>query len=136
MWVQGLNDHGQGSRQVLWEPKPLIEQISGTWARAQPVSELDGESGGSRLQLSPSHMCDDIRQVTKLQTFLGDFPGDNSGWESTCQCRGHRLDPWQPGGGINIPHASECLSLCITAREALCCNRRFHMKQEDPVCCK
>ena len=73
-WVQGPSDHGKGSRQVLWEPKPLVEQISGTWARAQPVSESDGESGGSRMQLSPSHEPDDIRQVTKLQTLFRGLP--------------------------------------------------------------
>ena len=58
---------GQGSREVTWEPKPLAEQISGTRARAQPESESDGESGGSKLQLSPSHETDDIRQATKPQ---------------------------------------------------------------------
>ena len=73
-WVQGPSDHGQGPRQLLWEPKPLVEQISGTWARAQPVSESDGESGGSRLQLSPSHKPDDIRQETKLQTLFRGLP--------------------------------------------------------------
>ena len=66
-WDQDPSDHGLGSRQVFWEPEPLVEQISGTWARAQLVSESDGESGGSRLQLSLSHEPDDIRQVTKLQ---------------------------------------------------------------------
>ena len=65
-WVQGPSDHGQGPRQLLWEPKPLVEQISGTWARAQPVSESDGESGGSRLQLSPSHEPD-TRWATQPQ---------------------------------------------------------------------
>ena len=30
MWVWGPGDHRKGSRQVLWEPKPLAEQISGT----------------------------------------------------------------------------------------------------------
>ena len=67
-WVQGPSDHGQGSRQLLWEPKPLVQQISGTWARAQPVSESDGESGGSRLQLSPSQEPDNIGQKTKPQS--------------------------------------------------------------------
>ena len=60
-------ESSEGSRQVLWEPEALVNQISVTWARAQPVSESDRQSGGSRLQLSPSHETDDIRQVTKPQ---------------------------------------------------------------------
>ena len=48
----------------------LAEQISGTWARAQLVSDSDGESGGSRLQLSPSHKPDDIGQESKPQFLL------------------------------------------------------------------
>ena len=65
MWKRkGPGDHRQGSRQVLWEPEALAEHISGTWARAQSVSEPDGESGGSRLQLSPSHEPD-VRWVTQ-----------------------------------------------------------------------
>ena len=66
-WIWGPGDHSQGCKQVLWVPKSLTEQISGTWARVQPVSDSDGESGGCRLQLSPSHETDDIRQVTKPQ---------------------------------------------------------------------
>ena len=65
-WVQDPGDHRQGSRQVLWVLWPLGEQISGTWVRAQPVSESEGESGVSRLQLSPSHERD-IGQVAKSQ---------------------------------------------------------------------
>ena len=77
MWkrkITGLQWQRQGSRQVLWEPEALAEQISGSWARAQPVSESEGESGDSRLKLSPSHEPDDIRQVTKLQTFFRELP--------------------------------------------------------------
>ena len=60
-------DHGQDSRQVLWEPEPFAEQISGAWDTAQPVIESDGKSEGSRLQLSPSHKPDDVGQETKPQ---------------------------------------------------------------------
>ena len=35
--IQGPGDDGQGSRRVLWVPEPLAEQISGTWATAQPA---------------------------------------------------------------------------------------------------
>ena len=36
-----------------------------------------------------------------------------SGWESACQCRGHRFDPWSR----KIPHAMEQLSPCATTTE-------------------
>ena len=65
-WVWDPSDHRQGSRQVFWVPQPLAEQISGTWATAQPVSESDGESGASRLHLSPSHKTD-VRRATQPQ---------------------------------------------------------------------
>ena len=59
-WIWGPGDHSRGCKQVLWVPKSLTEQISGTWAKAQ-LSESDEESGGSRQQLSPSHEADDIK---------------------------------------------------------------------------
>ena len=65
-WIWGPGDHSQGCKQVLWVPKSLTEQISGTWARAQPVSESDKECEGRRLQLSPSHELD-VRWMTKPQ---------------------------------------------------------------------
>ena len=37
-----------------------------------------------------------------------------SGWESTCQCRGHVFKPWSG----RIPHAAEKLSPCSTTAEA------------------
>ena len=36
-----------------------------------------------------------------------------SGWESACQCRGHRFEPWSG----KIPRASAQLSPCATATE-------------------
>ena len=81
MWKRkGPGDHRQGSRQVLWEPEALAEHISGTWARAQSVSEPDGESGGSRLQLSPSHEPD-VRWETQPQFLHLKTRSNNS---STC----------------------------------------------------
>ena len=44
----------------------------------------------------------------------------SSGEESSCQCRGHRFDPWSR----KIPHASKQLSPCATAVEA-CASRAF-----------
>ena len=65
-WIWGPGDHSQGYKHVLWVPKSLTEQISKTWARAQPVSESDGECEGRRLQLSPSY-DPDVRQEMKPQ---------------------------------------------------------------------
>jgi len=51
-----------------------------------------------------------------------------SGCESTCQCRGHRLDPWSG----KIPHALDQLSLYAAkycspkAFEPVLCNKRNH----------
>ena len=45
----------------------------------------------------------DPEEIKNKQTVL---PWWSSGWESTCQCRGHGFDPW-PG---KIPHATEQLS--------------------------
>ena len=42
---------------------------------------------------------------------LSDWLPWRSGWESTCQCRGHGFKPWSG----KIPHAAEQLSLCATA---------------------
>ena len=38
-----------------------------------------------------------------------------SGLDSTCQCRGHRFNPWSE----MIPHATEQLSPCATTAEPL-----------------
>ena len=65
-WIWGPGDHSQGCKQVLWVPKSLTEQISGTWARTQPVSESNEECEGRKLQLSPSHKPD-VRRVMKPQ---------------------------------------------------------------------
>ena len=41
------------------------------------------------------------------------LPWWRSGWESACQCRGHRFEPWSG----KIPHASEQLGPCATTAE-------------------
>ena len=41
------------------------------------------------------------------------LPWWHSGWESTCQGRGHGFDPWSR----KIPHAAEQLSQCATTTE-------------------
>ena len=41
------------------------------------------------------------------------LPWWRSGWESACQCRGHRFEPWSG----KIPHAAEQLGLWATTTE-------------------
>ena len=43
------------------------------------------------------------------------LPCWSSGYESPCQCRGHRFDPWSG----KIPQAMEQLNLCATTIEAV-----------------
>ena len=60
------------------------------------------------------------------------LPWWRSGWESTCQCRGHGFKPWSR----KIPHATEQLSPCTTTTEPTCCNywsphARAHAPQQE-----
>ena len=48
------------------------------------------------------------------------LPWWSSGYESACQCQGHRFDPWCG----KIPHAAEQLSPCATTIEPACCHHR------------
>ena len=41
------------------------------------------------------------------------LPWWHSCWESTCQCRGHRFDPWSG----KVPHVAEQLGPCATTTE-------------------
>ena len=50
------------------------------------------------------------RDLLKMEEGL---PHWYNGWESTCQCREHGLDPWSG----KIPHAAEQLSPCTTTTE-------------------
>ena len=58
---------------------------------------------------SPNHWT--VRQVP-IARIVG-LPWWHSGWESACQCRGHRFEPWSR----KIPHATEQLSPCATTTE-------------------
>ena len=44
---------------------------------------------------------------------IAGLPWWRSGWESVCQCRGHRFEPWSR----KIPHAAERLTPCATTTE-------------------
>ena len=55
------------------------------------------------------------------------LPWWHSGWESACQCRGHRFKPWSG----KIPHAAEQLGPWATTTEParlepVLCNKRGH----------
>ena len=59
-----------------------------------------------------------------LKSLCG-LPWWRSGWESACQCRGHRFEPWS----VKIPHAAEQLGpwAAITepaGLEPVLCNKR------------
>ena len=65
--------------------------------------------------------------ITRRPTIkeMGGFPWWRSGWESACQCRGHRSEPWSG----KIPHAAERLGLWAMATEPvrlepMLCNKR------------
>ena len=47
------------------------------------------------------------------QNYFPGLPWWRSGWESACQCRGHRFEPWSG----KIPHAAEQLGPWATSTE-------------------
>ena len=49
----------------------------------------------------------------QVKTITRGLPWWHSGWESTCQCRGHGLEPWSG----KIQHVAEQLSPCATTTE-------------------
>ena len=57
----------------------------------------------------------------------GGLPWWHSGWESTCQCRGHGFEPWSG----RIPYAAQQLSPCATTTEA-CAPRARALQQGKP----
>ena len=69
------------------------------------------------FNLSPSS------KIWNTSRFKNGFPGLpwwSSGWESTCQCRGHGFDPWC----WKIPRASEQQSSCAATAEPALQSRR------------
>ena len=74
-----------------------------------------------------------ILEEFNLQIPLPGLPWWRSGWESACQCRGHRFEPWSG----KIPHAAEqrgpWATITEPARlELVLCNRRGR-DNERPV---
>ena len=62
--------------------------------------------------------------LLELKRIIG-LPWWRSGWESTCQCRGHGFEPWSG----KIPHATEQLGPWATTTEParlepVLCNKR------------
>ena len=51
--------------------------------------------------------------ITQLLKRIRGLPWWRSGWESACQCRGHRFEPWSG----KIPHAVEQLGPWATVTE-------------------
>ena len=63
--------------------------------------------------------------------FLLGLPRWCSGYESTCQCRGHGFEPWSR----KIPHAAEQLSPCTTTRAHKPQLLRPCATTPEPACC-
>ena len=68
-----------------------------------------------------------VKTVFQLFVLIGDFqeksrglPWWYNGWESACQCRVHRFDPWS---GRSL-HTEEQLSRSPTTTEFMCHNYR------------
>ena len=66
-------------------------------------------------------------QELMQQKWPSGLPWWRSGWESACQCRGHRFEPWSG----KIPHAAEQLGPWATTTEPahlepVLCNKRGH----------
>ena len=52
-------------------------------------------------------------KFSQIKTFYLGLPQWHSGWESACQCKGHRFEPWSG----KIPHAAEQLGPWATTTE-------------------
>ena len=70
-----------------------------------------------------------------LQELSVGLPWWRSGWESACQCRGHRFEPWSG----KIPHAVEQLGPWATITEParlepVLCNKRGHDSERPAHC--
>ena len=61
----------------------------------------------------------------EIKRKLEGLPWWCSGWESACQCRGHRFEPWSG----KIPHATEQLSPCATTTEPVRLELVLHNKR-------
>ena len=53
-------------------------------------------------------------RTNDLKMWIERLPWWSSGWESTCQCKGHGFNPWSG----RIPYAVRQLSPCATTTEA------------------
>ena len=94
-------------------------------------------------KMSPSAKCSSrILSLLYQEVQSGDFPG---GYESACQCRGHRLNPWSwkilhamgqlsPCSQLLSPHSRACASQLLKPEclELVLCNKRSHYN-EKPV---
>ena len=82
----------------------VVRVLTGVWQLLLPHFPL------------PSFLLTALRhngQLTAPQTHEIGLPWWRSGYESACQCRGHRFEPWSG----EIPHAAEQLSPRATTTE-------------------
>ena len=66
-------------------------------------------------RLDSQKWYDSVKWFEHLNLLIG-LPWWRSGWESACQCRGHRFEPWSG----KIPHAAEQLGPWATTTEPAC----------------
>ena len=73
----------------------------------------------SKIFTLSTHKCTSLTRsythIFPLKSQMLGLPWWRSGWESTCQCRGHGFEPWSR----RIPHAAEQLGPCATSTDAL-----------------
>ena len=64
-----------------------------------------------KMRRGPRHHI--MKHRRDLKAKMRGLPRWHSGWESACQCRGHRFEPWSG----KIPRAAEQLGRCTTTTE-------------------
>ena len=109
-------DQGQQAMASLLFPlfHPSADVGSQTWSPPLLLpflSKFSQQLTSSLLKASNIMYVVKTRQFTTLYNL--DFPGGDNGEESTCQCRGHRFNPWSR----KILYAVEQLSSCTTSTD-------------------
>ena len=90
----------------------VVQWVSLHTPNAGDLGLIPGRGTRSSMQqLRPGEAK--INKLTKKINKIFGLPWWRSGWESTCQCRGHGFEPW-PG---RIPYAAEQLGPCATTAE-------------------
>ena len=92
------------------------------------ASKARGARGSIPGQGTRSHMLQLKACMPQLKDSAWGLTWWRSGYESTCQCRGHGFEPWSG----KIPHAAEQLSPCATTTEARTPRARAPQQEKPP----